>query len=324
MDILSEIRKNTENLTREESEGLRAVLEHLRRAEEFFASARERRDPGLYRDVVSRTNSAYEGMLKEAYKWLLAEDPAGKKMHELEEILRTGDVLTGRTQSLMVFYRREIRNPSTHDHTLSFEDQDALLAVASASAFTAVLADQIIEALSSRRERARTLASRERIATEASVVTMPSADASVASTGVSGARGFAEDIARRLFVLGRELAGDFRTAYREPELAGRFSGFLSALDSRISVSHQSLLPGALKPDLLIERGNHIVVLEFRAVRQTLSHQNPAVAKLIEYSLAAGAEFAILFVPPAAAGQRMVMEHIQTRSRVKAVAIQPAK
>ena len=51
-------------------------------------------------------------------------------------------------------YRTEWRNPSTHDYKLDFDEDEALLAIASVCAFAIVLLDQITEKLNFDRAKA--------------------------------------------------------------------------------------------------------------------------------------------------------------------------
>ncbi|HQR31899.1 MAG TPA: GxxExxY protein [Blastocatellia bacterium] len=83
--------------------------------------------------------------MKEAYRVLTAKDPSKETPNSIEKYFQNNTVLRPRVLSQFTNYRQEWRNPSTHDHRLDFDEDEALLAIVSVSAFAIVLIDQITE-----------------------------------------------------------------------------------------------------------------------------------------------------------------------------------
>ena len=88
---------------------------------------REELDPDSYNDVVYRTNQA-EGILKEAYAIIEDADATRLSPNEIEQYFVNKKKLTKRVWALFKNYRQQWRNPATHDHTLLFSEQEAILA----------------------------------------------------------------------------------------------------------------------------------------------------------------------------------------------------
>jgi hypothetical protein len=128
--------------------GVGAVLKHLEMAERHFKVAVETGDDELFTDVIYRTNQVYEGMLREGYLVFAGSGArVGLKTHELENYLRDNRILKERVVGAMEHYRKKWRNPSTHEHVISFSESEALMAMLSVTSFVALLLDGIIERL---------------------------------------------------------------------------------------------------------------------------------------------------------------------------------
>jgi hypothetical protein len=65
--------------------------------------------------------------------------------YAIEDYLLSQDILKGRVVDLLTNYRKNWRNPSTHDYQLFFSAQESYLAIVNVSAFVSILLDQIIE-----------------------------------------------------------------------------------------------------------------------------------------------------------------------------------
>ena len=128
------------------SDALKNITLHIKIAEKHYTNAKE--DPDhiyLYTDAIYRTNQAFEGALKEAYKIISKKDGEKLKAHQLEEYFLTNDIVTKRISKLLKNYREEWRNLSTHDYNLSFAEEEAFLAIVNISAFFAILLDKMIK-----------------------------------------------------------------------------------------------------------------------------------------------------------------------------------
>lgn len=154
MDLLAELRAKLETLARYQgAQGVRAAVRHVAAGERHLQRGRSNCDDDAYNDVIYRTNQAFEGLLKEAYQILTDSDASELTPYDIEQRLSTEKRFSERVLTAFQRYRKEWRNPSTHDHTLLFSEQEALLALVSVSAFAAVLIDQIIESVSFRNQQ---------------------------------------------------------------------------------------------------------------------------------------------------------------------------
>jgi len=125
---------------------MRAALS-IEVAHRHLARGQAQNDETAFTDAIYRTNQAFEGSIKEAYRVLASKEPANKTPFQIEQYLQKHGVLRERVLTQFTRYRTEWRNPSTHDYKLDFDEDEAFLAIVSVSAFVKVLVDQIIEAL---------------------------------------------------------------------------------------------------------------------------------------------------------------------------------
>ena len=126
--------------------GLAAIMRHISSAIRHFERDDEE-DPDSCTDAIYRTNQAYEGSLKEAYRVLAKKSPNGLTLSDIEKYLESNAVLRPRVLTQLSRYRQDYRNPSAHDYKLDFDKGEALLAVLAVCAFAKVLTDQISERL---------------------------------------------------------------------------------------------------------------------------------------------------------------------------------
>jgi len=124
-------------------DGLRAVKSHIDSAIRHLTRGQEEPDETLFTDVIFRCNQAFEGSIKEAYRVIAGKDPQNVKPYEIEQFLGSSNILRKKVLDQFTIYRREWRNPSAHDYTLDFDEDEALLAIVSVVAFAIVLCDQI-------------------------------------------------------------------------------------------------------------------------------------------------------------------------------------
>lgn len=147
MDLVKILNEAIERLPKgDHSSGLAAIMRHISIAIKHF----DRRGEGeidSFTDAIYRTNQAYEGSLKEAYRVLAERDPAGKTPNDIEKYLESHNVVRPRVLTQLTRYRQDYRNPSTHDHKLDFDEDEAILAIVSVCAFAKLLVDQISERL---------------------------------------------------------------------------------------------------------------------------------------------------------------------------------
>lgn len=124
------------------STGLTATLRHIQSAVRHFERDRVE-EPDSFTDAIYRTNQAFEGSLKEAYRVLTGQDPSKLTTFEIERYLEEHSIVRPKVLVQLTRYRQDYRNPSTHDYKLDFDENEALLAILSVSAFAKLLVDQI-------------------------------------------------------------------------------------------------------------------------------------------------------------------------------------
>lgn len=149
MDLIETLRGKVRALPAgAHSAGLFAVLEHVETAFSHYARGSRDGVRSAFTDAVYRSNQAFEGSLKEAYRILAGKDPAHRKIYDIETYFEKNSIFRPRVLTQFSWYRREWRNPSTHDYVLNFDGNESLLAILSVCVFAIVLIEQIEEKLS--------------------------------------------------------------------------------------------------------------------------------------------------------------------------------
>src|SRR6266478_6573129 len=157
MDLLKILKNRVATLPDGEyTAGLSAVIKHVEVGTRHLKRAQRSKDDSAFTDAIYRSNQAFEGSLKEAYRVLAGKDPSRESPNSIASYLEKQNVLKPRVLAQFGNYRTEWRNPSTHDYKLKFDEDEALLAIVTVSAFAIVLMDQIAEQLSFYQTRAAT------------------------------------------------------------------------------------------------------------------------------------------------------------------------
>lgn len=149
MDLLQEIRERIMALPERDRLGCLDVLRHLDHCDRLLRDGRQG-TPEFFNDIIYRANQAFEGALKEAYRILEGKDPDAVSLYKVENTFVKNSLVRPKVLGLMKNYRTEWRNPSTHDYTLKFDESEAILAIASVSAFFIGLLSQIKDKLAIR------------------------------------------------------------------------------------------------------------------------------------------------------------------------------
>ena len=145
MDLLKLLKDKAEYFsTSEEDRGISSVVSHIEIAERHYEGGKSG-DDYLFNDVVYRSNQAFEGALKEAYRIINGSDSNRITPHKIEKYFEQNNVLKERVLQLFTNYRTEWRNKSTHDYKVYFSEQEAFLAIVNISAFINILIDQMVE-----------------------------------------------------------------------------------------------------------------------------------------------------------------------------------
>lgn len=145
--VISEKREELRQLG--EIDSFDEVLRHLEAAEKHFNNARQQGDSELFTDVIYRSNQVFEGILKEAYQVIAKNDGSKKTPSQIEDYFTKNTVFRPRVLEYFSRYRKEWRNPSTHDHRLDFDEQEAFLAYSTVCGFCFVALNQMIQILAS-------------------------------------------------------------------------------------------------------------------------------------------------------------------------------
>ncbi|WP_271084424.1 hypothetical protein [Brevundimonas sp. NIBR11] len=149
MDLLQTIRSDIAQIPDgEHTTGLKSVLHHVEAAYRHLERGQKEGDDSAFNDAIYRTNQAFEGSVKEAYRVFTEQDPAGKTPAQIEKYLEQNSIFKDRVLSQLKDYRTNWRNPSTHDYNLFFDQDEAFLAIVSVSAFAKLLVRQIAEHIS--------------------------------------------------------------------------------------------------------------------------------------------------------------------------------
>jgi hypothetical protein len=155
MDLVDTLQKKIGTLDEgEHMPGLKAVLSHIETAFRHLSRGQASDDDTAFTDAIYRTNQAFEGSVKEAYRVLAGQDPAKKRPFDIENYLEQNNIFRSRVLSQLTTYRTEWRNPSTHDYKLDFDESEAFLAIVSVSAFACLLLDQMAERLAFNKSQA--------------------------------------------------------------------------------------------------------------------------------------------------------------------------
>ena len=150
MDFIEAIRdKRNEFESLRDPSGVDIVLRHLDVAERHFERARKAGDSDLFTDVIYRTNQVFEGILKELFIVLSGDEAHRLRPFDIETYLTQNSVFHKRVLDYFSRYRKDWRNPSTHDYRLDFSEQEAFLAISTVSAFCFVAIDEMAKSISS-------------------------------------------------------------------------------------------------------------------------------------------------------------------------------
>ncbi|HYH87165.1 MAG TPA: hypothetical protein VEX60_17060 [Pyrinomonadaceae bacterium] len=278
MNLLEILRSRVDGLPEGDyTQGLKAVLQHIEVASRHLERGQADADDTAFTDAIYRTNQAFEGSLKEAYRVLTSKDPAGESPYNIENYLQQQNVLRPRVLAQLTNYRREWRNPSTHDYRLDFDEDEALLAIVTVSAFAIVLIDQITERISF--EQAKIVAAEQ--------PTSPL---------------IAQSLLEKVSTLVEQFTIQFnpthadRTDIREVEIIGALTGFLAATAPELKTLVEVMLAPNVRVDLLITSGDERLILEVKRGRG-VSHKvtEDAVKQVTFYMGVSSINQAILFI-----------------------------
>jgi len=260
------------------SAGLRAVLQHIQVAVGHHLRGTTQPDETAFTDAIYRTNQAFEGSLKEAYRVLTGKDPLKIRPFDIETFFQEHGILRTRVLAQFSNYRKEWRNPSAHDYQLDFDEDEALLAIVSVCAFAIVLIDQIVEKLSFDAAKAATPRA---VPTKGSTKSLPDL--------------VAEAVEKFEFSSSAEKSQNHA---RETEITGALAGYLSSAipDAQVDLEPRLSNDSPARPDLLIKVGDEQLLIEVKRVgRLFLNLNDQYIAQVAQYIALSGIKEALVYV-----------------------------
>lgn len=283
MDLLSTLQSRIDSLDEGVySPGLRAVLLHIGTAFKHLSRGQSEGDETAFTDAIYRTNQAFEGSIKEAYRVLAGKEPDKVRPFDIENYLAQGNVFRSRVLSQFTNYRTEWRNPSTHDYKLDFDESEAFLAIISVSAFACLLLDQISERLAFVKSQNLVEANRVDIANHLKI-----GDGDLLSQTVIILKEFSK--------LRHDSSGVLpRAPY--VELMGALAGFFNSTSPELQVDSEVRLSpdGHERADMIVSDENCRVLLEIKGI-YTKDAMYLGLATLEHYMQVSGIRCGILFM-----------------------------
>lgn len=287
MDLVDTLRKKI--LVLKDGEyipGLKAVLLHIETAFRHLSRGQESDDDTAFTDAIYRTNQAFEGSVKEAYRVLAEQDPNKKRPYDIENYLEKNNIFRSRVLSQLTTYRTEWRNPSAHDYKLDFDESEAFLAIVSVSAFACLLLDQIAERLSFVNSQAEAEAHKQELA--ASLKQASNADLLLRVT----------DLLVQFCAIHLPSVGIASSKLTEHQVIGALHGFLDFAAPELQVQTEAVLSSEkrIRADLLVSRGEERLVIELKRRFMRQNYAN-AVAQIEQYLQVSGVKSGILLFLP---------------------------
>ncbi|MBK0053070.1 hypothetical protein [Stenotrophomonas sp. S39] len=282
--------------------GLKAVLRHIETAFSHLARGQKDDNESAFTDAIYRTNQAFEGSVKEAYRTLTGKDPSETTPAKIEAYLEKEGLLRDRVLAQLTTYRREWRNPSTHDYKLDFDESESFLAIISVSALACLLLDLIAERLAYVRSQTEADAQRDDI---------------VASLAPSAGG----DLHTRITALLKEFCSSHipvvpaDSMLTETQAIGALHGFLSSVAPELNVATEVQVGPSGSPfraDLMITQGDRKIAIELKR-RMTKAGYGNGIAQVHTYLLAGAANSGVLLVLPEPGGEVEIVEAIDGAS-----------
>jgi hypothetical protein len=236
-------------------------------------------DETAFTDAIYRTNQAFEGSLKEAYRVLAGKDPNRTRPFDIEDYFQQNSILRPRVLAQFKNYRQEWRNPSAHDYRLDFDEDEALLAIVTVSAFAIVLTDQIAE----------------RVAFQQAQAVAGAAHLTVAPTSTPLLERSAQLIEQ---FTAHFKAGQNPTEVREVEIVGALGGFLATTANDIITQTELKLLSERpeRADVVLSSKTEQVLVEIKRSRNpSRMLENDAIRQVTHYMAISSIKQAIIYI-----------------------------
>jgi len=226
------------------------IYSHLERAKLYFKNGKD--DEHFFNDVIYRTNQAFEGALKEAYKVLVNktdEEVSRKTPNEIEKYLKENTVFKEKVLKQFEIYRQEWRNKSTHDFKFVSDENEALLALINVSSFVYLLFKQILEKLAYNKELKKEL--NQNIIEKTNEI-------------LTTKKSFVDTLIELLALYTKEKKTDEQQ--KEVEIIGEINAFLERANKDFQIYREpnySIGNIHIRPDFVIEYENEKIVIEVK-------------------------------------------------------------
>lgn len=286
MDLIATLRKKIEVLDDGEYiPGLKAVLMHIEAAFRHLLRGQDTDDDTAFTDAIYRTNQAFEGSIKEAYRVLAGKDPFNKRPFDIENYLEQQNTFRSRVLNQLTTYRTEWRNPSVHNYKLDFDESESFLAIVSVSAFACLLLDQIAERLAFNKSQAEADASK------------PALNAHPETASVADLLSRVTDLLTQFCAAHLPTSGSSgKQTY--VQIIGALHGFITSVAPELTVETEAIINSErrLRADLLISREEEKVVIELKRQMIQKNYQNALVQVETDLLISGITSGVLLFLP----------------------------
>ena len=285
----------------EENRGISSVISHIEIAEKHYDNGKKGEEY-LFNDVIYRSNQAFEGSLKEAYRIFAENEAQTKTPYQIEKYLEDNSILKERVLQQFRNYRTEWRNVSTHDYTVYFTEQEAFLAIVSISAFISILLDQMIEKKAFEKE-IHILDSQAEI--QPAIIQ--------GSNFVDKLLGSLEGYSSTIPAL---IKGSTIPYITESEITGSIMAYFKKYDDKLIINREVLLNTNDKnrrqyADFIFEKDNDKIIMEIKKYPTANAfNMQKGVEQLLNYMTASNIKIGILFIPPLDMNLTMEQESVK--------------
>ncbi|MEH2300823.1 MAG: hypothetical protein V7K88_17925 [Nostoc sp.] len=316
MDLLDILRSKIDSL--EEGDhipGLKAVLLHIETASGHLLRGQKQNEETAFTDSIYRTNQAFEGSLKEAYRVLASKDPERERPYDIEQYFEKNKVFRQRVLAQFTNYRTEWRNPSSHDYKLDFDENEAFLAIVSVSAFACLVLDQISESLSYNKTKLETETKHSDIKTRLS-----SYEGSILDLTVE----LLKEFSRQHWTGSNESARQ-----TEAKIIGALSGFFASAAPNLEVRSEVKLTSNssidsrkfLRVDLIVSNKKEQVIIELKGSKQGY---RSGLLQLEHYMRESNIPWGILYIYLYKSGELDINQHLLPKINGLILALTPSE
>ncbi len=289
MDLLKLLKEKAEYFSSSEDDvGVSSVVSHIEIAERHYENGKAG-DDNLFNDVIYRSNQAFEGALKEAYRIITGNNPNRITPLKIEKHFEENDVLKERVLQLFTNYRTEWRNKSTHDYKLYFSEQEAFLAIVNISAFINILLDQMVEKRAYDNEA-------EDLKKSTSAKDLVSVNKPIKDRIIELLIAYSKEVPAKT-------SGSTLPRITEVELIGSLTAYLNNLAEDIDVYAEFSIPRKQDgrkyiADFFLQKGEEKLIIEIKnSIHSNSRVLSGGTEQLLNYLTASGVLNGILYIPP---------------------------